>query len=124
MKRAQARLVKAHTRRSSCPLAFTLDVIGDRWTMLIIRDLASGSARFKDLAASPKRIPTNILSNRLKRLMREQIIIQVPSKADSKRAAYQLTPKGDTLLPVLNALDEWGVRWGGGDNQPAMVLTR
>ena len=111
MKRAPAKKVKPHTRRSSCPLAFALDIIGDRWTMLIIRDLTCGSTRFKDFAASPERIPTNILSDRLERLTEEQIIVQVPVAEGSKRLAYQLTPKGETLLSVLSALHEWGLKW-------------
>ena len=111
MKRATAKKVKPHTRRSSCPLAFALDIIGDRWTMLIIRDLNCGSTRFKDFAASPERIPTNILSDRLERLIEEQIIVQVPVAEGSKRLSYQLTPKGETLRPVLGSLHEWGLQW-------------
>ena len=79
--------------------------------MLLIRDLASGSTRFKDLAASPERIPTNILSDRLERLIEEQLVVLVPISEGSKRLAYQLTSKGKALLPVLNAMLEWGLTW-------------
>lgn len=102
---------KPQAHRSSCPLAFALDIIGDRWTLLVIRDLATGKARFKELAASPERIPTNILSDRLNRLMEEQLIIQVPIAEGSKRLAYHLTSKGKALLPVLSAMHEWGLKW-------------
>ncbi len=105
---------RVRDRRSSCPVAFTLDIIGDRWTLLVIRDLALGRSRFKEFAASPEGIPTNILSDRLERLLRQEIIVQVPAMDGSKRLAYQLTPKGTTLFPMLRAMNDWGLKWGPG----------
>ena len=97
--------------RSPCPLACLLDVCGDRWTLLVIRDLFFGRSRFKDFCASPEGIPTNILSERLNRLMRHGLIEQVPAADGTQRMAYQLTPKGRALRPVLEAMRDWGLEW-------------
>ena len=98
-------------RRSPCPVACSLDILGDRWTLLIIRDLFLGRSRFRDFAASPEGIPTNILTDRLERLRRERLIKQVPAPDGTKRLAYELTEKGKGLGPVLKALRDWGLAW-------------
>ncbi len=101
-------------RRSPCPVACTLDILGDRWTLLVIRDLYLGRSRFKDFAASPEGIPTNILSERLERLLKHGLAEQVPAADGSKRLAYQLTEKGHALGPVLAAMRDWGLQWEPG----------
>lgn len=101
----------AASRRSPCPIACSLDFLGDRWTLLIIRDLFLGRARFKDFHASPEGIPTNILSERLERLRRHGIVEQTPASKDSKRLAYALTEKGRALGPLLKAMRDWGLAW-------------
>jgi DNA-binding HxlR family transcriptional regulator len=102
------------SRRSPCPLACSLDIFGDRWTLLVIRDLLSGTARFKELAAAPERIPTNILSERLARLLRHGIVVQVMPANGSKHLAYRLTEKGEALRPLLAAMRDWGLAWESG----------
>jgi DNA-binding HxlR family transcriptional regulator len=97
--------------RSPCPLACALDLMGDRWTLLIIRDMMFGRSRFKDFSASPEGIPTNILSERLNRLQRHGLAEQVPAADGSQRMGYRLTEKGRALRPVLEALRDWGLRW-------------
>ena len=99
------------SRRSPCPVACALDILGDRWTLLIIRDLYLGRSRFRDFANSPEGIPTNILSERLERLLAHEIIAQIPASDGSKRLAYSLTPKGHALLPILKAIRDWGLVW-------------
>src|SRR5436189_4626131 len=84
-------------RRSPCPVAFSLDIFGDRWTLLVIRDLFYGRTRFKEFAASPEGIPTNILTDRLERLLARGIIQQMPAEDGTKRMAYRLTKKGKAL---------------------------
>jgi DNA-binding HxlR family transcriptional regulator len=101
-------------RRSPCPVACALDVMGDRWTLLVIRDLFLGRSRFKDFEASPEGIPTNILSERLERLLRSGIVEQVPVDEGAKRFAYRLTPKGKALAPVLVSMRDWGLKWEKG----------
>ena len=96
-------------KRSPCPVAFSLDIFGDRWTLLVIRDLFFGRARFKEFAASPEGIPTNILTDRLERLLARGIIEQIPAEDGTKRMAYRLTKKGKALGPVLRAMRDWGL---------------
>jgi DNA-binding HxlR family transcriptional regulator len=101
------------SRRSPCPVACALDLFGDRWTLLVIRDLFLGRTRFKDFTASPEGIPTNLLSDRLERLTESGLISRVPLEG-GKRFAYELTEKGKALKPVLHAMKEWGLRWEEG----------
>ena len=101
-------------RRSPCPLACSLDIFGDRWTLLVIRDLMLGKARFKDFTASPEGIPTNILTERLERLMHHEMVERVADAAGSKHPAYRLTEKGRSVLPVLGAIRDWGLKWEKG----------
>jgi DNA-binding HxlR family transcriptional regulator len=98
-------------KRSPCPVAFSLDVFGDRWTLLVIRDLFFGRTRFKEFAASPEGIPTNILTERLERLLARGIIEQIPAEDGTKRLAYRLTKKGKALGPVLRSMRDWGLAW-------------
>jgi DNA-binding HxlR family transcriptional regulator len=97
--------------RSPCPLACALDIVGDRWTLLVIRDLMLGRSRFKDFTASPEGIPTNILSDRLQRLLRHGLAEQVPAEDGSMRLGYRLTEKGRSLGPVLEGMRDWGLKW-------------
>lgn len=101
-------------RRSPCPLACALDLFGDRWTLLVIRDLMLGRSRFKEFAASPEGIPTNILSERLVRLVEAGVVEKVPAADGSKRLAYRLTEKGEALRPLLEAIRDWGLAWETG----------
>jgi DNA-binding HxlR family transcriptional regulator len=98
-------------RRSLCPVACSLDIFGDRWTLLIVRDLFFGRTRFKDFSASPEGIPTNILAERLERLLAQGVVEQIPAEDGTKRLAYRLTEKGKALGPVLKAVRDWGLAW-------------
>ena len=98
-------------RRSPCPVACSLDIFGDRWTLLIVRDLFFGRTRFKEFAGSPEGIPTNILTERLERLLARGIIEQIPAQDGTKRLAYRLTKKGKALGRVLRAMRDWGLAW-------------
>lgn len=80
----------------------------DRWTLLIVRDLILARARFKDFSASPEHIPTNILSDRLARLMKFGVVEQIPAAEPTKGQGYQLTQKGEALRPILKAVRDWG----------------
>jgi len=97
--------------RSSCPVASTLDLVGDRWTLLVIRDLHYGRSRFKEFLASKENIPTNILADRLQRLQNLKLIRQIPSPDGTKHKAYALTPKGRSLLSIVKSLRDWGLEW-------------
>ena len=94
--------------RSKCPIASSLDVLGDKWTLVVIRDLFRGKEKFGDFAASPEKIKTNILTDRLKWLEENEIIQRIPYQTKPTRYLYVLTEKGGDLKPVLRAIALWG----------------
>ena len=100
----------ASSRRSSCPVACSLDLLGDRWTLLVVRDLFRGLTRYGEFVAGPEGIPTNILAERLERLETAGLIKSEPYQQNPPRYAYTLTPKGADLKPVLGALAMWAMR--------------
>lgn len=95
--------------RSPCPVAATLDLIGDKWTLLIIRDLFVGKTRYRDLVASPEGIATNILATRLERLLASGLVETQASTERAGSSEYHLTERGRSLLPVLVAMRDWGL---------------
>lgn len=99
----------ATARRSACPIACSLDLLGDRWTLLVIRDLFRGLTRYGEFLASPEGIPTNILAERLERLEAAGVIQREPYQQNPPRYAYTLTPKGTDLKPVLGTLANWAL---------------
>jgi DNA-binding HxlR family transcriptional regulator len=96
-------------QRSCCPVACTLDLLGDKWTLLIVRDLLLGRSHFREFAASPERIATNILSDRLSRLVEHKLVEKFPSPEQPGRDAYRLTKKGKTLETVVQSIVKWGL---------------
>jgi len=96
--------------RSACAVANSLDVVGDKWSLLVVRDLLHGKHTYNELANSPERIPTNILADRLKRLEAAGIIVSTPYQQHPVRYSYTLTPKGSALGDVLLAFVRWGKR--------------
>ncbi len=94
--------------RSVCPIASTLDLVGDKWSLLIVRDLLRGKATYGELASSPEKIPTNILADRLKRMESAGLILSSAYQERPVRYAYNLTAKGKALGKVLLALVRWG----------------
>src|SRR4051794_4164984 len=94
--------------RSGCPVAGALDVVGDRWTLLIVRDLFRGKARFGDFLTSSERITPNILAGGLDRLERWGLVSTVPYSQHPPRVEYHLTPRGRELAPVVRAMAAWG----------------
>ena len=97
--------------RSGCPIATTADLVGDRWTLVVVRDMLTGKKHFSDFLASPERISTSILSDRLA-FMEDIGLVQ--KKAYLKRPIrfqYTLTEKGLGLLPVLQEVSRWANRF-------------
>jgi len=92
----------------ACPIARTLDIIGDRWTLLIIRDLFLGRSRFNEFRQSTPRISPKLLSERLKRLEAQGLVERALLGGYPPRAEYRLTAKGRSLFPVLFAMGSWG----------------
>ena len=100
--------IKISDMRSPCPIAGTLDIVGDKWTLLVVRDLFAGKTTYGEFQASPEAIPTNILADRLKRLLAHGLIEKSPYQNNPVRYAYQLTDTGRELGPVLKAIVNWG----------------
>ncbi len=114
MPKKRAPADKGEKKRSPCPVACLLDIMGDRWTLLVVRDLFLGKTRFKEFSTSPEGIPTNILSDRLNRLLNRKIIKQIPLTDSPKRLAYELTEKGTDLGSLLREMCDWGLKWEEG----------
>jgi len=94
--------------RSSCPIASGLDILGDKWSLIIVRDLIEHSSRtYSEFASSPERISTNILASRLKWLESLSIIERINPDKPSRNNAFQLTQRGKALRPVLEELGKW-----------------
>jgi DNA-binding HxlR family transcriptional regulator len=97
--------------RSDCALSTALDVIGDKWSLLVIRDICLGKHKYGDFQASPEGIPTNILANRLRHLEANGIVLKKPYQLKPLRYEYFLTAKGADLLPVVQQLAIWACKY-------------
>ena len=100
---------KSH--RSRCPVSCILEIVGDKWTLLVVRDLFFDHHTFKALQSSPEKIPTNILANRLKRLEHGGLIRRELYQQRPRRYAYCLTEKGLDLEPVMRSLIVWSNKY-------------
>jgi DNA-binding HxlR family transcriptional regulator len=105
------RMNEAH--RSGCPINLALEVVGDRWSLIVIRDITFGNLRhFRDLLThSEEGIASNILAARLKKLLAEGIITRADDPMHKQKGIYSLTEKGIELLPVLAQLSAWGYKY-------------
>lgn len=112
-------------RRSGCPLNASVEMLGDRWSLLIIRDMMlRGSRTFKEFLESWEGIATNILADRLQRLEKYGIIRAERDPSDGRRLVYLLTPKGIDLAPVLTEMVLWAARHEDTGNQPLVKEIR
>ena len=109
-------------RRSDCPTNYALQAIGDSWSLLVIRDLMFKDKRtYSEFAASEERISSNILSQRLKHLVAEGIVLR---EGSGKTTRYSLTRKGLDLLPVMVDMIAWSGRYDAGTAAPEEFLQR
>lgn len=104
--------------RSPCPIATTLDLIGDRWTLIILRDLLTGKTRYSEFLSSPEKITTNILADRLERMESAGLIAKAPYQQRPVRYAYELTEMGRGLHPMLREICRWANRFVPGTWTP------
>jgi DNA-binding HxlR family transcriptional regulator len=112
----------ARTYEQICPIARTLDIIGERWTMLILRDLFLGHTKFNQLLAISPSMPARMLSDRLKMLEERGLVERVVYSQHPLRAEYQLTALGETLEPVMEAMFRWGIAHTLSARERATVL--
>jgi DNA-binding HxlR family transcriptional regulator len=96
--------------RSRCPIAASLDVLGDRWTLIILRDMFVGKRRFGEFIASSEKITTSVLADRLARLEEAGLVARSVYQILPERFEYNLTKDGLGLLPVLQEFCLWGNR--------------
>ena len=96
-------------RRSDCAIANTLDRVGDKWSLLIVRDMLAGKTTYGQFLESPEGIPTNILADRLKRLEQFGLITRSVYQERPTRHAYSLTDEGKQLGRVLRAMADWAL---------------
>ena len=108
--------------RSDCPISSTLDLLGDKWTLLILRDMLFGAERFSEFLARPEGLKRNILADRLRRLEVAGLIWRELYQAHPPRYAYKLTPRGAETLRVIQALADWGARHLPHTYDPPTVL--
>lgn len=115
----------AYKRRSGCPLNASVEMLGDRWSLLIIRDMMLlGYRSFKEFLNSHERIASNILADRLLRLENYGIIASARDPCDGRKQIYSLTPKGLGLAPVLTEMVLWAAAYEDTGNQALVRLIR
>lgn len=119
-------MMSTEKKRSACPISCTLDVIGDKWSLLLLRDMIFyGKTTFGDFLEAKESIATNVLTNKLKSLTAEDIIFKHPV-AGKARVGYSLTQKGISLVPLIHELWKWGYsqeQAGQCDNQKPLKFT-
>jgi len=104
--------MKKITRRSTCPISTTLDILGDKWTLLIIRDLMfKGKRTYGEFLQSEEKIATNILADRLLILEKNGIVEKRAFPGNKAKNLYKLTPKGVDLMPILLEIILWGDKY-------------
>lgn len=104
-----------------CPIARAADVLGDGWTLLIVREACLGTRRFDDFQRALG-IGRNILTRRLQQLLDEEILTKVPYSEHPFRHEYRLTPKGRDVYPILAAMAAWHERWNPSPGGPLLQL--
>ena len=120
-----ARKTAGSKRRSECPLNASVEMLGDRWSLLIIRDMMLRGARtYKEFLECYEGIATNILADRLRKLQAYGIIVAEPDPKDARKVAYLLTAKGIDLAPVLTEMVLWAAAHEDTGNQPLVRQMR
>lgn len=109
--------------RSHCPISYSLEFVGDRWTLLVLRDLILARKRyFQDFLASPEGIASNILANRLKRLEGAGLVARETDPGHAGRVLYTPTDKALDLLPVMVELVRWGAKYDAQSDAPPQLM--
>jgi DNA-binding HxlR family transcriptional regulator len=113
------------TRRSGCPLNAALEMVGDRWSLLIVRDMMlRGASTYADFLNGDEKIATNILADRLRKLVRIGVIAAARDRQDRRKRIYRLTKKGIDLAPVLTEMVLWASAHETTGNRPLVRRMR
>lgn len=111
--------------RSNCPINFVLETFGDKWTLLIVRDLMfKGKRTYGEFLQSDEKISTNILADRLGRLEEHEIVKKTVAPDNRSKLIYTLTSKGKDLLPIMLEITAWSARYDAATNTPASFLNK
>ncbi|GGT73295.1 winged helix-turn-helix transcriptional regulator [Actinomadura citrea] len=110
--------MEQRTYNQYCATARTLDLVGERWTLLLVRELLTGPKRFGDLQASLRGLGTGLLAARLKQLEREGLARKTTLPPPARTPAYALTEAGEELGPAILELARWGLTWAMGERRP------
>ena len=101
-----------NNKRSDCPISCSLDVFGDKWSLLIIRDIMlRGKVSYSEFLCSEEKIASNILVNRLGVLEAEDMVVKEVSPVNKSKFVYRLTQKGIDLLPIVIEIMDWGAKY-------------
>ncbi len=113
------------TRSTNCPILFALDIFGDKWSLLIMRDiLIRGGKYYKDFLGAGEGISTNILANRLEQLERHGLIVKQLDETNKRRFVYSPTQKGMELVPALMEIIEWSAKYDPDTGTPPWYIER
>lgn len=113
------------SRRSDCPIANILDLVGDKWSFLILRDmLFFGKRSFSDLKSSEEKVATNILTSRLEKLEHDGLIVKHPDPSDGRKKIYSLTQQGRDTLPIMLEMMIWSSKYDPDTNVSAALIER
>ncbi len=114
--------MKTITRRSKCPISYTMDVFGDKWTMLIMRDLLLyGKDSFSEFLCSDEKIATNILADRLNVLLQEGFVTKHTAPTNKSKFLYRPTEKAIEIIPILSEITLWAEKYNP-DGAPADIV--
>jgi len=115
--------LKERTYRSHCPINFAQEVFGDKWSLLIIRDVMfKGKKYYNEFLSSDEKISTNILANRLEKLEADGLITKTIDKNNNSKKIYALTQKGIALLPMLIEMIAWSAKYDNETETPAEFI--
>lgn len=115
--------MRSDERRSDCPISSSLDIFGDKWSLLIVRDLMLHKTRtYGDFTKSAEKIATNILANRLQVLEDNGIIVKLPYPDNKVKGLYQLSQKGVDLIPALIEIALWGGKYLSNSDEDSSFL--
>jgi DNA-binding HxlR family transcriptional regulator len=116
---------KDDSRQSGCPVAYGLDVFGDRWTLVVIRDmLMQGKRYYGEFLDCPERIASNVLADRLRRLEDAEIVSKQTDPGNQSKFIYKLTAKGVELIPMVLEVIAWGSKHSPYTNTPPELLRK
>jgi DNA-binding HxlR family transcriptional regulator len=114
--------MKTINRRSECPISYTLDIFGDKWTLLIIRDLLFyGKDSFSEFLCSDEKIATNILTDRLNVLLQQGFVTKHTSPTNKSKFLYRPTEKAIEMIPILSEIMLWAEKYNPGDAAMAIA---